>query len=451
MSNEPTTLGLDDVQVAKPTAIGAGDDDYLVSKGYAWYVFCLLFVMMLFDFIDRQVITSLFPFFKKEFGVSDAQCGLLVAVVNWSITIFAVPAAVLADRWSRKKAVGLMSAIWSLATLSGAFTTKFSQLLFSRTLVGMGEAGYVPAGNALISAFFPQRLRSTLMGIFTGAGPLGAAIGVTVGGVIAFHYGWRHALGIVALPGLFVAILFFFIRDYKTVELTISAQETEGRAGRRKMSRGEIMKTLLGTPSLVLIYFGSVVAFFFVGAMGNWLPTFFIRVQGLNIAEASTKAGLVLLVSIFGNFVGGFMADKFVRRGILNGRPLVAGFGQFCSFLLFVAAFGLLQGRVQFLFLMMGGFFFTAFTGPVYASIITLVHPGLSSTVVSVMTLLQNLLGWSLGPIFAGALSDRYGIETAMVVCSFVPVLSMALYLVGAGFYKRDLAKVEKIEIQMEN
>ncbi|MFH0787898.1 MAG: MFS transporter, partial [Pseudomonadota bacterium] len=391
-----------------------------------------------------------FPFFKKEWGVSDTQCGLLLATVNWSITVFAIPVAFLADRWSRKKTVGLMSTIWGLAALASAFTANFSQLLFTRFLVGMGEAGYIPVGSSLISALFPQRLRSTLIGIFFGAGAVGAAFGVMLGGWIAFHYGWRHAFGIVAIPGLIFAILFFFIRDYRTVGLTISAQESQDLSARRKMTRREIMKDLLGKPSLVFIYFGTVMAVFFMGAMGNWLPTFFVRVHGLTIVEASMRTGLVLIVCIFGNYVGGFIADKFISRGVTNGRLLTAGLLQFCSFLLFLTAFGLFQGKVQFLVLILAGFFYSAFTGPVYASIVELVHAGLRSTAISVMTLIQNVLGFALGPIFTGVLSDRFGIGTAMIACSFVPALSMILYLVGAGFYTRDLAKVEKIKIEME-
>lgn len=426
------------------------DNGYLVSKGYAWYVFFLLYCLMLFDFIDRQIITSLFPYFKQEWGISDTQCGLLVAAVNWSITLFAVPVAILSDRWSRKKTVGLMSSIWSLAALACAFTNNFAQLISARFAIGVGEAGYVSTGNALISALFPQRLRSTLIGVFLGASPLGAALGVMLGGWIATHYGWRHAFGVVAAPGLIFAVLFFFIRDYKTVELTISVTEAESAIGRRTMTGKEILKVLLGTPSLVAIYFGTVLGLFFCSAVVSWLPVYFMRVHKLPITEAATRTGLILLASVLGNYLGGFLADKLVSRGRINGRPLTAALLQFLNFLVCTAAFGLAQGQSQFILLLLGGVLFAAFQGPVYSSLVELVHPGLRSTVVSVMVFLQNMLGMALGPIFAGALSDRYGIGTAMIVCSFVPIFSMAFYLVGAAFYARDLAKVEKIEIQME-
>ena len=400
---------------------------------------------MLFDFIDRQVIASLFPYFKQEWGISDTQCGVLVAAVNWSITAFTIPAGFLADRWSRKKTVGLMSIIWSLATLACAFTNNFTQLLTARFVIGAGEAGYVPVGNSFISVLFPERLRSRLMGVFSGgAGTLGSALGVMLGGWIAASYGWRHAFGIVAVPGLIFAILFFFIRDYKTVELTIADARNEDSKARRNMTTMEILKVLLGTPSLVATYLGSVMALFYCGIIMNWTPSFFIRVHQLPLAEASTKAGLVLIVSILGTYVGGLLADKLVSQGRVNGRLLAASIMQFISFVLFASIFGLVRGKSQVMLLILAGLVFTAYIGPVYSSLVELVHPGLRSTVISVMTLFQNLLGFALGPIFAGALSDRYGIETAMIVSSFVPMISMAFFLIGASFYARDVAKTEK-------
>jgi MFS family permease len=426
-------------------------DSYLVSRGYAWYVFFLLFVLMLFDFIDRAVLSSIYPFLKTEWGVTDAQCGVLSAAVSWSITVFSIPSAILADRWSRKKTVGLMSTIWSLATISCAFTRNFTQLFVARLVLGTGEAGYVPAGNAMISALFPSRLRASLMGIFIGAGTLGAAIGVVLGGWIATHYGWRHVFGVVGLPGLVFALLFFFVRDYKTIDLTVSSRGADGSTVQRKMNKKDIWQNIFTKPSLALMCVGQIFGFFFISALGAWLPSFFIRIHHLSVPEASAKAGAVLVLCIVGNYLGGLAADKLVTKGRTNGRPLVAAFAQLCNSLVFLAAFGLAQGRVQFLLLLLGGMMAASYNGPVLSSVTELVHPGLRSTAVSVMALLQNVFGYALGPVVAGLLSDRYGLGPALLVVSVTPALAMIMYGAAALAYNRDLAKVEKVRIQLED
>lgn len=208
-------------------------EGYIFTKRYTNYIFVLLFLLYMFDYIDRMVITSLFPFLKADWNLTDTQCGMLVSAVYWSIVLFTFPVSILVDRWSRRKTIGIMATLWGIATAAGAFTKTFRQLFIVRTVIGVGEAGYAPGGSALLSAIYPQKKRSWMMGLWNASIPLGSAIGVALGGLIAAKWGWRHALGLVALPGIIVAILFFFIKDYKTVGLVKNA-EPKNKAEERK-------------------------------------------------------------------------------------------------------------------------------------------------------------------------------------------------------------------------
>ena len=176
------------------------DNNFLMSRRHSLYIFSLLFLLYMSDYIDRMVVVSLFPYFKADWGLSDTQCGLMVSVVYWSIVVFSFPASVIVDRWSRKKTIGIMALLWSIATASCAFTRNFGQLFVARTAVGIGEAGYAPGGTAMIAALFPERMRSMMVGLWTAALPIGSAIGIMVGAYIAARYGWRHAFGIVFRP-----------------------------------------------------------------------------------------------------------------------------------------------------------------------------------------------------------------------------------------------------------
>ncbi len=133
-----------------------------------------------------------------------------------------------------------MAVLWSLATALCALTGNFVQLLFTRALIGIGEAGYAPGGSAVISGLYPEDKRSKMMGLWNASIPLGTAIGVLAGGIIATRLGWKHAFGIVALPGLIVAILFFFVKDYKTVDLSV----TDSQNQKIKMKPGDILQRI---------------------------------------------------------------------------------------------------------------------------------------------------------------------------------------------------------------
>ena len=96
---------------------------------------------------------------------------------------------------------------------------SYGQLLTARAALGAGEAGYGPAAGALLATRFPPARRATVLGAFQSAAPLGATLGVALGGVVAAQWGWRAAFWVLALPGLAVALLFLRFRDYPTVRL----------------------------------------------------------------------------------------------------------------------------------------------------------------------------------------------------------------------------------------
>lgn len=423
----------------------ASPDRYLVSKGYAHYVLFLLFVLMAFDFIDRQVLASLLPYMKREWSLTDTQLGALISAVNVSIAVATFPVAVLVDRWSRTKSIGLMTVVWTLATAACAFTKNYGQLLTVRVFIGAGEAGYGPGGVSLLSALFPRRLRATVLGIFQSAALVGAVVGVVLGGYIAAHWGWRYAFGIVALPGLIFALLIFFVRDYKTVQLAILDRE---KGEFREMRWREAAGTLFATPTLLAVYLGNAAQLFFSATLANWLPSFFNRVYNLPGDQAGLRTGLVILVAGLGAAAGGYLVDKWTgrhpRRRML-GPALLA----LCTSVLFVAAFARPSGATQQLLIFLGAFLMLGVLGPIGATTQDVVHPGLRAMAVGGLVLVQNLLGMALGPLVTGMLSDRYELQTALAIVSFIPLIAALAYFAGSFTYEKDLAKVGEVELSV--
>ena len=116
-------------------------EGYIFSKRYTNYIFILLFLLYMFDYVDRMVITSLFPFLKADWNLSDTQCGMLISAVYWSIVLFTFPISILIDRWSRKKSIGIMALVWSVATGLARFRSIFGNYLaFARPLVWVKQA-----------------------------------------------------------------------------------------------------------------------------------------------------------------------------------------------------------------------------------------------------------------------------------------------------------------------
>jgi len=424
-------------------------EGYLFTRKYTNFIFILLFLLYMFDYVDRMVITSLFPFLKADWNLSDTQCGMLVSTVYWSIVLFTFPVSILVDRWSRRKTIGMMALVWSISTGLGAFSRTFRQLISARTFIGVGEAGYAPGGSAMISAIYPDRKRSWMMGLWNASIPLGSAIGVAIGGIIATHWGWRHALGIVAIPGMIIAILFFFVKDYKTIHLLKEESSGNKQAERRQvgMSIRDLFFEFIHKPSLILTYFGMAGVVFTTTSLLTWLPTYFVRVQGVAREFAGTKASIVMLFAIIGAPLGGYIADRW-RKKRINARLILPSLTTLLSAVLMFLAFSVFAGQMQYLLLLSVGISITAFISATAAVTQDVVHPGLRAISYAIAVVVQNLLGASLGPIAMGAISDATDIQTAFTVLPVALVLASALFFTGSFFYAKDLKKVMPVHLE---
>lgn len=426
-----------------------GPKEYRLSKGYSYYLFTLLFLLYLFNYVDRVIVTSLFPFIQKDWGLTDTECGMLVSIVFGAIVTLTIPASILVDRWSRKKTIGIMALLWSFATAACAFTKSFPQLLIARTGIGIGEAGFAPGGTAMLSGLFPAEKRSRMMGLWNASIPLGSAIGIGLGGVIAETWGWRHAFGIVAIPGAIVAILFFFIKDYKTVELVKTVKEGGAATVKVAMSKMDIFREFLRTPSLLLTNIGFAGVIFTTTSILTWLPTYFHRIDGIPMSQAGMKTGLIMMLAIIGGPVGGWIADVWFKKKA-SARLLFPAISTILTAVVLFAAFTLLDGKAQYAALLLMGVLIVAFAPAAITVTQDVIHPGLRAISYAVCVIFQNALGAFTAPMVLGALSDSYGIKTAISVLPIFLVISAVLFFLGSFFYEKDLSKVEKVELEME-
>ena len=402
----------------------------------------------MFDYIDRLVISALFPFLKEDWGLTDTECGLLISAVYWSILLLSLPSSIIVDRWSRRKSIGIMSLLWGFACMACAFTRNFTQLFAARAVIGIGEAGYAPGGAAMISALFPQKKRAKMLGLCNASIPLGSAMGIALGGLIAEHFGWRNAFGIVAIPGIVVALLFFKVKDYQTVEL-VQAPAKEKEKAPKKLPLRDITFQFMKNKTLISNNLAFAANTFVTTSLLTWLPSYFNRLEGLPMSEAGLKSGLVLLMAIVGAPLGGYLADQWQRKR-KNARLLFPSLSSLATGLILSIAFVFLRGNLQYGVLILAGIFAIAFVPASVAVTQDVVHPGLRATSTGLCVVVQHLFGSALGPPFIGALSDRYGLETAMQFLPLFTFLAAILYFVGSFFYERDLARVERIELVME-
>jgi MFS family permease len=427
-------------------AAGPGESVKVYQPGgpQAYYALALLCLAFFFDYADRFILSSLLPFIKADWGLSDQALGLLTGVLSIPMAILVIPLSIVVDRWSRRKMLALMVAIWSLATLACAFTRNFGQLLVARALTGVGEAGYAPASIATIGAAFPQQARGKATGIWDAFAPLGSAVGFLLGGYIGLKYGWRHAFGLVALPGLLLAVAFMFMRDYQTVPLGDGSAVTPQK-GELKKSTAELFKIR----SLVFVWIGFALNFAVNTPVMAWLPSYLHRFHGMDEQKAGTMAGMLALMVLIGAPLGGILADRWMKKRI-DARMRLSGLTSIASAILLISAL-LLAHTPFFKPLIVGfGILSVAFLAPAAAVIQDVVHPGLRAVAYGINVFCLQLFGASWTPWLVGRLSDTFGLERALMITPLFALTAGLVFLLGTRHYGPDLARVKQVVLLEE-
>ncbi|MEU6172362.1 MFS transporter [Streptantibioticus parmotrematis] len=430
----------------------SGSAAHLVSRRHAWGVALAVVALAATDYIDRQIVVSTFPYLKKEWGLSDTALGALVTTVSISIAVCALPAARLADRWGRVKTIVAMGGAWSLAALACAVSGNYAQLFGARSLLGVGEAGYAPAGAALLSGYFPQRLRATVLSVFQAAGPLGSVLGVVLGGVMIGRFGWRVTLGAFGVPGLMLALLFLKVRDYRTPAVPGTTTHGTGTDRDKELTAHQLhfqqprltvtLRELFRSRTAVWCYLGGALNLVVLSTLYTWLPSYLSRAYGLSSSQAGVRAALFILAGFVGSIVFGHLADRCAATRPRHRLMVPAVLAASAWGLLFTA-FGVLgPGDVQYALVVAAGLPVAAALGTAPAAVIDVVHPSMRATAVGMAALVQNLFGLAVGPLLTGVLSDAFGLGKALAVMPLFCLAAAAAFRLGSRSYEKDLAAV---------
>jgi predicted MFS family arabinose efflux permease len=393
----------------------------------ARYAFIILCLVALFNYIDRQILVILLESVKKDFGVSDAAMGLLTGT-TFSVfyIIGSIPLARWADRGVRRNVLAVALGGWSVMTAVCGFAQSYLHLAFARASVAAFESAAVPVSHSLLSDLYPASRRATVFGILMAAGSVGIAVGLYLGGWVNQHYGWRMAFFVVGIPGIVVALLLRF-----TVSEPPRQADLAGHGG---------VRALLTTPLFVALLVMSGLGGFAVYSTLGWMPTFLIRVHGMNTAEIGWKIGLATgLGNAGGHLAAGYIADRLAQRDV-RWYAGVAALGS-----LLAIPFGLLSlfagsASISICSAFAWIFFMSAWFTPTYALAFRVASVNTRAQASAFITGSMVLIGLGIGPLLIGALNDhltaQFGAEairhSLLAVIAVLAVLAVGYMGVAA-------------------
>ncbi|HSQ69082.1 MAG TPA: MFS transporter [Steroidobacteraceae bacterium] len=412
------------------------------SPGYRVLVLLMLVLVYTFNFIDRQIVGILAIPIKADLALTDTQLGLLGGLAfALFYTFLGIPVAMLADRASRTNIMTVALVIWSAMTALCGLAQNFAQLFLARLGVGVGEAGGVAPAYSLVADYFPPGQRARALSVYSFGIPIGSALGIFFGGLIASLIDWRTAFMAVGLAGVVLAPVFrLVVREPPRGRYDAGGATTRPAAGIR-----EVIGTLLRKRSFWGISFGAAASSMMGYGMFFWLPSFFVRSHGMTLLDASLYFASILLVGgIAGIWLGGWAADRFgsARKRAYAIIPATAFLATVPFYVLAVTTSSLVLSFCLFLIPTALGL---VWLGPVLSAIQHVVPASMRATASAVFLFVNNLIGIGLGSAALGALSDglsaRFGDDSlryAILAGTVFYLVAATLFLLSARRLERD-------------
>ena len=176
-----------------------------------WMVLAVLAVLQFTHNLDYMIMMPLLPQFEREMSISPQQFGFLVSAYAFSAGVAGLLAALVIDRFDRKRSLLVLYAGFTLGTLLCALAPGYRCLLLARTVAG-GFGGVVAATTlAIIGDLFSDSRRGRAMGVVMSAFSVALIAGVPAGLYLANGWGWRSTFGVLGLVSALVWVLILLV------------------------------------------------------------------------------------------------------------------------------------------------------------------------------------------------------------------------------------------------
>ncbi len=407
--------------------------------GNRYLVLGLLLLVYIFNFADRMLLGVMATPIKAELHLTDVQLGLIGG------TAFALLYATLgvligwlADRRSRSWIITAALCIWSGFTALCGFATGFVTLFLARLGVGIGEAGGVAPSYSMIADYFGPGERARALGVFSFGIPIGGAIGLAFGGVIATTFDWRTAFIAMGIAGLLVAPFFrLLVRD------PVRGGAEQGPVGERPKLAAAI-RIIARKPAFWLISFGSALGSTASYGISFWIPSFYVRSFDMPLSQVTLLyAAIILSGGIAGIWLGAWLGDRIGPRrpGAYLAIPMFALLVSIPFFALAVLAESpMMSMGLLFIPTMLGSMGY----GTVLAAVQNVVPASLRSTASALFLFINNLIGLGVGSAVLGFISDRLAQQYGAQSLRYALLSGATFYLAAAIFYLMASRRVAK-------
>src|ERR1700760_3919411 len=191
----------------------------------AWRLIPFLFLCYLCAYLDRINVSFAKLQMLNDLHFSEAVYGAGAGVFFVGYLLFEVPSNLILLRVGARRWIARIMVTWGVISAAMMFVTTPTSFYIMRFLLGVAEAGFIPAILLYLTYWFPASRRSKVTALFMTGIPMSGVIGGPLSGWIMTHMGGAHGIAgwqwlflLEGVPTAILGIVAFFYLDDKVAD-----------------------------------------------------------------------------------------------------------------------------------------------------------------------------------------------------------------------------------------
>ena len=269
---------------------------------FRWMALGAFVLSTAINYLDRATLATLAPAVKRDFHLSSAEYGWIVNAFLFTYMLAAPFAGMLVDRLGLNRAAVLAVGLWSCAGIATGLTRGVAGLAACRAVLGLAEAGGIPAAGKAIHHFLKPGERALGNAANQAAVSLGMVLAPPIATWIFVRSGWREAFVATGCIGLLWIPLW----------LCLAPRGDGGTVS----PPADWPKEILRDRRLWAFVVANALSMVPYGLWVNFTTLYFVEAQRLTMVQAAWYAWIPPVLAAAGGFGGGWLSLRWIERGL---------------------------------------------------------------------------------------------------------------------------------------
>ena len=284
-----------------------------------WWIGALLFASTVINFIDRQTLSVLAPFLKREYQWSNTDFASILISFRIAYTVMQSLSGRILDRLGTRRGLAWSVCFYSIVAAMTSIARGLIGFRLFRLLLGAGEAANWPGATKAVSEWFPAKERAWAVALFDSGSAIGGAVAPLL---VVFLYrtfgSWRPAFLLTGALGFLWLIAWLALYRSPENHPKLSKSELEYiRRNRSESSEEGMFLPLVGWGTLLRyrqawgIMLGRFLLDPYWFLMSEWFALFLVS-KGFTISQGILGFWAPFLAADLGNFCGGGLSSSWI-------------------------------------------------------------------------------------------------------------------------------------------